>query len=159
MALSCLIMLRLYRSPPSAALTYSLLTELHFSVHFPSIPTAQSPKAIAMRAVSLDGTFWSYRPWCFHLQKCCDQWKPGLVLFFRGVYAGGKQSSPCEIGSRESSADQPVCRLWEDILWTTPGYSTLYCTSLTGLASHGSNLQMAIITSLSETAKESDKEL
>lgn len=67
-------------------------------------------KTISARAVSLDGTFWTHGPWCFHLQKCCDQWKPGWVLFFRGLVE--KRSSPCEIGSRESSADQPVCRRW-----------------------------------------------
>lgn len=45
---------------------------------------------------------------------------------------GGKWSSPCEIGSREWSADQPGCRHWEDKLWTLSDYSTLYCTSLMG---------------------------
>ena len=98
-------------------------------------------KTISARAVSLDGTFWAHGPWCFHLQKCCDQWKPGWVLFFRGLVE--KWSSPCEIGSRESSADQPVCRRWGDKLWTLLGYSALRGTSLMGLASHGSNLQMA----------------
>lgn len=83
------------------------------------------------------------------------------LYFSEFVYAGGKWSSPCEIGSRKLSADQSVCRLWEDILWALLGYSTLDCTLLMGLASHGSNLQMAhcfkpasqITTSVSGTGK------
>lgn len=52
--------------------------------------------------------------------------------FSEVVYAGGKWSSPCEIGNRKLSAYQAVCRLWEDIL---SGYSTLYCPLLMGLVS------------------------
>lgn len=74
--------------------------------------------------------------------------------FSEVVCAGGKWSSPCEIGSRKSSADQPVRLFREDKLWTLPGDSTLYCTSLMGLASHRSSVfKLEIMISVSRTEK------
>lgn len=58
--------------------------------------------------------------------------------YFSGTAcAGGEWSSPCEIGSKESSADQPVCRPLEDVLLARMGYSMSMYWYNTG---QGSNL-------------------
>lgn len=133
MALSCLIMQRLHSPAPSTALMQSLLTELHSSVHFLSIRTALSPRRIAVRAVSLDGTFGVTDHDVFICTSSVINGNLAGCYFSEVVCEGGKRSSPCEIGSRESSADQPVCRLWEDILYPAGLWlSILYSTNGAG---------------------------
>lgn len=88
------VMQRLPRSPLSTVVIHRLLIELHFSLHFLLIQTALSPKSVSESVVTMDGTSQGYWPWCFHLQKCCDQWKPDSLLFFRGCLWGKKAGKP-----------------------------------------------------------------
>lgn len=116
-ALSCLIRRRLHTAQV-AGVHCSDLWPFDTAALFSSFPLdpngSGDPKRSHWERLARHGTFRGLQTMTFssaEVLRSIDAWVSAIFsrLFF---YGGGKWLSPCEIGSRESSADQPVCRLW-----------------------------------------------